>query len=268
MNFLWRITLLICLVVSSASGALSQGQITVKESTKLSVRKDSTLINNRVEKPKSLTFTASTDQRFFFFHDTRNNFGRRIPVGVYGIKAGFLFPARNHTNTQTGRLRASFKTGAGFYFVNQTIDRPGLLPGTSDAVKRHLRIVTGYFEKYLYRKHSIEVSVPLELGYGHSRYEEVSNQTAEAEIARGVFIPAGVGVLASYQFPAVRGFRPVHWFGINLLTGYRFILKKDIPDSQINYSGFYVSMGPSFFLENLTKDIKYWRNKRKAKKQK
>jgi len=216
-----------------------------------------------VDCPKSLTFTASTDQRFFFFKDTRNENGRRVPVGIYGLRAGFLFPSRHARNAGAGGVRAAFKAGVGFYFVNQTLNQPGLLPATSEAVTRHLRMVTAFFEPYLFRKKAIEVSLPIELGYGHSRYERSSDQSLNNEVARGIFLPAGVGVLGSYQFPSLRWFRPLHWFGFNVLTGYRFILKKDVPASQINYTGFYVSVGPSFFLENFTADFKRWQKKRK-----
>jgi len=266
MNRLWHLMLLVGLWICSLPTVVAQAKISVKEPTKLSSDKDSSATVAGVSAPKSLTFSASTDQRFFFFNDTRNDNGRRVPVSVYGVRAGFLFPVRHPERVKPGGMRAAFKTGVGFYFVNQTLDRPGLLPGTSEAVERHLRIVTGYFEPYLYRKKAIEISLPLELGYGHSRYEVGNDQSPDREVARGVFIPAGVGISGSYQFPNVRWFRPLHWFGFSLLTGYRFILKKDVPESQVNYSGFYVSVGPSFFLENLTSDIKYWRSKRKKKK--
>lgn len=219
-----------------------------------------------VSKPRTLTFTASTDQRFFFFSDTRNDDNRRIPVSVYGIRAGFLFPpTHNRPNLKSGRM-ASFKAGAGFYFINQHLDRPGLLPNTSESVTRHLRIATVYYERYWYRRKAFEISTPLEIGYGHSRYERNDDQAKDYEVARGVFLPLGVGVLGAYQFPTVRWLRPLHWFGVNMLVGYRFILKKDIPESQINYTGFYISVGPSFFLENLTADIKHWRQRRKQKR--
>ncbi|MBO0950726.1 hypothetical protein [Fibrella forsythiae] len=268
MKFIWHLLLLTGLYFSTLSAALSQAKININEPTRLEAAKNAPdSAKASVAKPKSLTFTASTDQRFFFFNDTRNDNGRRIPVSVYGIRAGFLFPVKHPENVKPGGMRAAFKTGAGFYFVNQTLDRPGLLPGTSEAIERHLRIVTVYFEPYLFRKNAIEVSLPLELGYGHSRYVQANSQSTESEVARGIFIPAGVGISGSYQFPRVRWFKPIHWFGINLLTGYRFILKKDIPESQINYSGFYISVGPSFFLENLTYDIGQWRKNRKKKKQ-
>lgn len=215
--------------------------------------------------PKSLTFTASTDQRFFFFNDTRTEDNRRIPVSVYGVRAGFLFPARHKRWALQDGRRASFKAGAGFYFINQRLDHPGLLPNTSASVTRHLRIGTVFYERYLFRRNAFEVTLPLEFGYGHSRYEVDDNGSDKHEVARGIFLPLGVGVSASYQFPTVRWLRPLHWFGVNILTGYRFILKKDIPESQINYTGLYLSVGPSFFLENLTADIKYWRQKRKRK---
>lgn len=217
-------------------------------------------------RPRSLTFSASTDQRFFFFNDTRTEDNRRKPVGVYGIRAGFLFPSRHpRAALQDGRS-ASFKAGAGFYFVNQQINKPGLLPNSSALYTRHLRIATVYYERYLLRRKSFEVSLPIEFGYGHSRYEINDEQSEKYEVARGIFLPLGVGVSASYQFPAIRWLRPLHWFGLNILTGYRFILKRDIPESQINYTGLYLSVGPSFFLENLTADIKRWRQNRKKKK--
>lgn len=217
------------------------------------------------DSPKSLTFTASTDQRFFFFNDTRTEDNRRVPVSVYGMRAGFLFPPQhNRSNLKGGRV-ASFKAGAGFYFVNQHLDIPGLLPNTEESVTRHLRIATVFYERYLLRWKALDVSMPIEIGYGHSRYERNDEQVGKHEVARGIFLPLGVGFSAAYQFPAVRWLRPLHWFGLNALAGYRFILKKDIPDSQINYTGLYISVGPSFFLENLTADLKYWHRKRKKK---
>ena len=250
----------------SASVVLAQSNASVEKPTRLSgtsLSPDST--QTRVGRPKSLTFTASTDQRFFFFNDTRNDNGRRIPVSVYGLRAGFLFPSRRSRSTDTGEIRAAFKAGIGFYFINQTLNRPGLLPATSEAVTRRLRMATVFFEPYLFRKKAIEISLPIELGYGHSRYERINDRSPDNEVARGVFLPAGVGVLASYQFPNPRWFRPLHWFGFNVLTGYRFVLKKDVPASQINYAGLFVSVGPSFFLENFTADVKQWRKKRKKK---
>ena len=156
-----------------------------------------------------------------------------------------------------------FIWGVGFYFINQVLDEPRLLPNTSESVTRHLRIVTLFYERYLLRRKAFEVRMPIELGYGHSRYELNDDQSDKHELARGVFLPLGVGVDAAYHFPTVRWLRPLHWFGVNFLTGYRFILKKDIPESNINYSGLYVSVGLSFFLENLTADIQYWRHNRK-----
>lgn len=239
----------------------AQSRVSVEKPTDLKRTNQPDTVSARSARPMSLTFTASTDQRFFFFNDTRNDDGRRVPVSVYGIRAGFLFPARHYRSELSGGRSASFKTGAGFYFVNQTLNRPGLLPNTSESVKRHLRIVTVYYERYLLRRGAFELSLPIEAGYGHSRYERLND--TEEEVARGIFIPLGIGVSAAYQFPTIRWLRPFHWFGFNVLGGYRFILKRDVPASHINYTGLYLSVGPSFFLENFTADVKAWRQKRK-----
>jgi hypothetical protein len=248
-----------CLYLSFSTCASAQSAMDVETPTAPTV--ETTHSSN----PNSLTFSASTDQRFFFFNDTRTEDNRRVPVSVYGLRAGFLFPAqRKRPALGSGRV-SSFKAGAGFYFVNQRLDIPGLLPGTSESVTRHLRIATVYYERYLLRRNAFEISMPIEFGYGHSRYERSDDQANKYEVARGIFLPLGIGLSASYQFPPIRWFRPIHWFGVNVLTGYRFILKKDIPDSQINYTGLYISVGPSFFLENLVADVKQWHQKRKKK---
>ncbi len=268
MSLLWRILLFGSIWGGVINKAVAQAEASVEKPTPLTVSADKSARlpdSASSTRPKSLTFTASTDQRFFFFNDTRNDENRRMPVSVYGIRAGFLFPSSHHRSAFKGGRTASFKAGAGFYFVNQTLDRPGLLPNTSASVTRHLRIVTGYYERYLLRRKSFEVSMPIELGYGHSRYELNDDSSNEHEVARGIFIPLGVGISSAYQFPNLRWFKPLHWFGFNVLAGYRFILKRDVPESQINYTGFYISVGPSFFLENLTYDIKHWRQRRKRK---
>lgn len=251
----------------TGSVALGQTTISVEKPTSLSTATNQPpdSARTRVGGPASLSFTASTDQRFFFFDDTRNQNGRRMPVVVYGIRAGFLFPCRHPRNATIDRSRAAFKAGAGFYFVNQTLNQPGLLPATTEAITRRLRIATAFFEPYLFNKGAIKVSLPVELGYGHSRYERSNDRSVKNEVARGFFVPVGVGVQGAYQFSALRWFRPFHWFGFNLLTGYRFVLKKDIPASQINYSGFYVSAGPSFYLDSFTTDYRQWRKKRRSK---
>ncbi|UFH56438.1 hypothetical protein [Spirosoma sp. KNUC1025] len=255
------------LLWSWAGGAAwAQPKAAVETKTHLKAPTGAHPDSSQVSNPKSLTFTASTDQRFFFFNDTRTEDNRRTPVSVYGIRAGFLFPPKRDRPALHGGRSASFKAGAGFYFINQQLDHPGLLPNTSESVTRHLRIGTVFYERYILRRKAFEVSLPLEFGYGHSRYEVNDEGAKKHEVARGIFLPLGVGVSAAYQFPLVRWLRPLHWFGLNFLTGYRFILKKDIPESQINYTGLYLSVGPSFFLENLTADIKYWRTKRKSKK--
>ncbi|WP_223860603.1 hypothetical protein [Spirosoma validum] len=266
MRFVWNLSLMYFFWLSVSTSASGQANASVEAQTRLNATSPHHPDTASTSTPKSLTFTASTDQRFFFFNDTRTEDNRRKPVSVYGIRAGFLFPPRrDRPALQSGRS-ASFKAGAGFYFINQQLDHPGLLPNTSESVTRHLRIGTVFYERYLFRRNAFEVSLPLEFGYGHSRYEVNDDGADKHEVARGVFLPLGVGVSAAYQFPFIRWFRPLHWFGLNMLTGYRFILKKDIPESQINYTGFYISVGPSFFLENLTADIKHWRQNRKKKK--
>jgi hypothetical protein len=181
MSRFWHLLLVCGMWTGSPFVGLCQTKVSVKAPTGLPSEKSETTGREsaRVESPKSLTFTASTDQRFFFFNDTRNDNGRRVPVSVYGLRAGFLFPSHRQNNAVPGGIRAAFKAGLGFYFLNQSLNRPGLLPATSEAVTRRLRIATAFFEPYLYRKNAVEISLPIELGYGHSRYERTNDQSDE-----------------------------------------------------------------------------------------
>jgi hypothetical protein len=262
MGQLWLLALLfVCL---ANSHGLAQTRASVERPTK--IPRKGLIDTTKVGSPSSLTFTASTDQRFFFFNDTRNERDRLTPISVYGVRAGFLFPPQQKRENLQGGRGASFKAGVGFYFLNQDIDQPGLLPDTRASITRRLRYGTLYYERYLLRRKAFEVSLPLEIGFGTSKYERNDVESNEYILARGNFIPVGVGVSAAYQFPSVRWFTPIHWFGLNMLVGYRYILKKDIPESQINYNGFYISVGPSFFLENMTADIKRWRKRHQQRK--
>lgn len=258
----WLIT--VVLVCLAGRYGLAQTRASVEKPTK--IPRKGLIDTTEVGSPSSLTFTASTDQRFFFFNDTRNERDRLTPISVYGVRAGFLFPPRHERAGFKGGRTASFKAGVGFYFLNQDIDQPGLLPDTRASITRRLRYGTVYYERYFLRRKSFEISMPLELGFGTSKYERNDNESDEHILARGNFIPIGVGVTAAYQFPSIRWFTPIHWFGLNMLIGYRYILKKDIPESQINYNGFYISVGPSFFLENMTADIKRWRKRHQQRK--
>lgn len=261
----WHVLLFSTIGAGVGSVGSAQTSVTAEKTIRQSPTTNQLPDSVRPARPRSLTLTASTDQRLSFFNDTRNENGRRIPVPVYGLRTGFLFPARHPRRVDGGGRSAAFKAGVGFYFVNQTLSQSGLLPGTSEAIRRRLRMATAFFEPYLFRQKAIQISLPVEVGYGHSRYERKNDQSLENEIARGFFLPAGVGVQALYQFPKLRRLRPFHWFGFSVLTGYRFILKKDIPASQINYSGLYISAGPSFFLDSFTTDYRRWRRTRRRK---
>ncbi|CCH51318.1 hypothetical protein BN8_00236 [Fibrisoma limi BUZ 3] len=206
-----------------------------------------------IERPTRATLIAETDQRFFFFSDSRNEANRWVPINVWGARVGMLLPA-------------AYKIGLGVYYANQRISKPGLIPETSASVRRQLRYLTAYYEPYLFRKKLWELSLLTELGWGYSQYERVDNPALEQEIAKGNFMPAGLGVSFSVKLPPIRGFRPIHWFGVNFLSGYRFILKKDIPASQINYNGLYYSIGPAFFLDRFTADFRAWNKQRKERR--
>lgn len=210
---------------------------------------DSLRRNERPTRPK---LVIETDQRFTFYRDSRNLQHRLEPINMWGARVGLLLPS-------------NVKVGIGGYYSDQRLRRTDLVPDLDARTRRHLYFLQGYVEPYFFRRKFWEFSTPVELGWGHSRYDLVDDQdqVRVAYVRRGWFIPLGVGASASVKFPPIGRFKPTRWFGLNFLVGYRFILRGDFPQGRSNYNGAYASVGPIFFFDRFTDDLKHWRKKRR-----
>jgi hypothetical protein len=175
--------------------------------------------------------------------DQRFSFIRKQPVNIWGQRIGILVNER-------------FKVGIGGYFTNQRFD------DNADYVRRKLYFGTVYFEPFLVRKKYWELSIVTEAGFGLSNvkvYESSSNRLDTAEVKD--FFPAGAGLSLSLKLPAFFGWRPFRWFGINGLVGYRY----DIDENALHtpYDGMFWSISGAIFLDRVSDDIHYWRQRKK-----
>ncbi len=204
------------------------------------------------EHPKRAKLVVETDQRFSFFADSRNEQDRLQPINTWGARAGFLLPS-------------NIKVGIGGYYADQRLNRTDLLPEVPTRTRRRLYSLTAYAEPYWFRRKFWEFSTPVEVGWGRSQYTLTDPVVGERTVLRGNFLPLGVGASVSFKFPPLRWFRPLRWFGVNLLGGYRFILRSDFPEAKVNYNGAYVSVGPIFFFDRFTDDFRAWRKRRREK---
>lgn len=203
------------------------------------------------DRSHSLKLVAEGDQRFFYFRDLRQIDNNRSYANIWGGRVGLLY-------------RDKFKTGIGYYFGRQRLNSIDLFPEPYIPFERRFNYATIFFEPFIFRRRYWEFSAPIEVGWGVSRYRASPPDPSIAAFRRGSFVPAGAGLSFSIKLPALNRFRAMSWFGINVMGGYRFILDKDFPPSQVDYRGFYYSVNPVFFLDRFTTDYKTWRRRRKS----
>lgn len=201
---------------------------------------------------KSANLTAGLDRRFLYLKDTKDLDGLKMPIRLTGARVGWWLSRRH-------------QLGLGYSFVRQPLKHYNLLdePIAFSAGLRRLSFFTVYYQPFLVRNEHWEISLPVDIGWGRSRYEYISEPVRGMLVKTGNFIPAGAGLSVTAWLPALPKFKPLHWLGLNVYAGYRTTLKKDFHDSKTNYSGFFYSIGPTFYLGRFWNDTQDWRRKHK-----
>ncbi|MFD2570405.1 hypothetical protein ACFSUS_07150 [Spirosoma soli] len=202
--------------------------------------------NEHPDKPK---FIFELDQRFFYFKDADLPLLRN-PINVWGARAGFLLPA-------------NVKVGIGYYFTGQQIHESW---EGYDVVYRRLQYATTYIEPYFFRRKYWELSLPLEVGLGAARYDVIDIDNQQADSRRTVAVPLSIGLSVSVKFPPLRGLRALRWFGVNLMSGYRYTLQQQVPIGPATLNGVYYSVSPAVFLDRFYEDFSAWRQARRERK--
>lgn len=201
------------------------------------------------ERPKKPRFIAELDQRFFYFKDRRQPLFSNS-TNVWGGRAGFLLPS-------------NIKVGAGYYFTNHDVAEPW---DGHQIIRRRLNYATAYVEPYFFRRTYWELSAPIEVGVGSVRYQFDNVDETLSHTVQTTVVPLSVGVSVSLKFPAVFNFKPVRWFGVNLITGYRYTLYDEAPTQRVTLNGLYYSISPAIFLDRIYADYEVWRKKHRSRK--
>ena len=201
--------------------------------------------NERSDKPK---FIIELDQRFYYFKDATPPLLSN-PTNIWGARMGFLLPI-------------NVKMGVGYYFTNQHLNEAW---EGYHLHNRRLNYATLYVEPYYFRRKYWELSSPIEVGLGAARYELTNTDTQQPDERRTMAVPLTVGLSVSVKFPSLRGLRPLRWFGINLLTGYRYTLQHNVPTGPSTLNGVYYSISPAVFLDRFYEDFSAWRKSRKRR---
>ncbi len=201
--------------------------------------------------------TVGLDIRFSALRDHNQESAN---VRIRGLRAGVIVETQK-----------AYKAGLGYYFLNTRTDNLRTQPDNSGLActgcyaTRKLDFGTAYFEPFWLRRQYWLVSTPLEIGYGRAaeRYYDAAAEIAQAGRSGG-FVPAGLSVSVILKPPAIRHFRPLQWFGLNALAGYRYVLEGK--DLAADYDGVFYTIRLAFFLNRLTDDVKDWRKARKKRR--
>lgn len=212
------------------------------------IKKDSSAADKN-ERPSKPRFIAELDQRFFYFKDRRQPLFSNS-TNVWGARAGLLWPS-------------NIKTGIGFYYASHAVDG---IWGGYQAIDRRLTYATVYVEPYFYRRRYWELSAPIEVGAGRVQYSFTHADQAQSRSSRSLIVPLTVGLSVSLKFPMLWGFKPLRWFGVNLITGYRYTLRDEVVSPQITLNGLYYSISPAIFLDRIYADYETWRKKHRQRK--
>nr|WP_293837375.1 hypothetical protein [uncultured Arsenicibacter sp.] len=202
--------------------------------------------------PTEPKLIAETDQRFFVFKSNLFPGPERLVTRVYGVRAGVFFPF-------------NVKVGAGAYLSWQRLSSfwDGYI-----LQRRQLEYLTLFVEPYYFRRRYWELSTPLEVGIGRTRYELIKVADSQPEVKRSMAYPLGLGVTVALKSQAFHHFRPFRWLGFSAEAGYRLTLQPDIPKAPISYNGFYYSLGPTLLVSRMYADYKAWRARKQHPKKK
>lgn len=201
--------------------------------------------------------TAGLDIRFSTLRDHNQESAN---VRIRGLRAGVIVETRK-----------AYKAGLGYYFLNTRTDNlrtqpnnPGLACTDCHATRK-LDFGTAYFEPFWLRRQYWLASTPLEIGYGRAteRYYDTAAEIRQTSRSGG-FVPVGLGVSVILKPPAIRHFRPLRWFGLNAVAGYRYVLEGK--DLAADYDGVFYTVRLAFFLDRFTDDALDWHKARKKRR--
>ncbi len=174
--------------------------------------------------------------------DNRNSVINKVPVSFKGIQIGIIL---HETNAM----------GLGFYAINQSSKKPYATKDGTVSAKKSLSMnyMTIFYIHSFIEKKYFELNVPVEIGLGGFKisYADSLSGKIYKQVSGGI-IPIGIGLQAI--------FKPTKWVGISLLVGYRAVAEKSVNQ---NFNGAYSSVGLSFDIRQIIRDIRYKGVKRK-----
>ena len=161
------------------------------------------------------TIKASLKQKPHLYgkFDTRNSFISNRRAKIFGVKMGLNYGNYLHIGVGYNQLNQPAKDfDKKFFYTNSN--------GFVDSTMAHLHLyyISAGIEYIYYRTKKWELSMPLQLGVGQTRYSYQANgeKKERSKSINFIYEPA---VSVQYKF--------VTWFGVGADVGYRFMFTAD-----------------------------------------
>ncbi|HWY11433.1 MAG TPA: hypothetical protein VN026_08915 [Bacteroidia bacterium] len=201
------------------------------------LKKDSSWIY----RPRKVFPLVAIDQRNSFLRTSRTV---NSPVNIWGVKGGVtLFDRHN--------------IGIGGYSIQNSSQRIRQRDGAQIKQNLTFQYLTVFYEYSFIETRWWEIGIPIEAGYGVYKVTG-TNVTADQilPVRKGGVFPMGTA-LDIY-------FKPTHWFAINIMGGYRYVLNNT---SRLNLNGWFYSVGGAIYIRQIFQDSRYFFKKRIYKRE-
>jgi hypothetical protein len=155
----------------------------------------------------SLLVSLEKKPKFDFRFDSRNSFITARKAKIFGFKIGYDYSE-------------TFKFGIGYNSLSSEISRLKVVSypdNTRDSAKAFLKFIyfSPYIEYVFHKSARWEHSIPVQIGFGNSRYEYETRNGIIREDYRPLIIYEPSMTTQYYVFP---------WFAVGVGLGYRLLL--------------------------------------------
>lgn len=234
MNLLYtlkKITGLAVLMLSTM-GLFSQEKLTKKQ-----LRDNFIKDSLKIIKPKLV--------RAQFRIDNRNIFFKGQSLNINGYDAGVL-------------LKEKLRVTLGYYTLNNKLSAYSKTVG-DDQYEREVRMNYATLNtEFIYKNtRFFSLGMPLEFGLGNNRLQYINSKNEPVEGQQSGFI-----FLTDFGLSAT--FKPIRWFGLKMLFGYRKTAYNQVKD--FNFDGIFTSIGLNVDVREIIRDIKLYKLRKRYDK--
>ncbi len=175
----------------------------------------------------SIRFSFSSRPKIDIKADARTSFITTKPARIFGIKVGLDFNSK-------------VKVGLGYNWLISEIkkDRNIVVDGNIEKIDSRLilRYISPYFEYTYYSSPKLELSIPVMVGFGFSRYTPADTFYK--------FLPDSDRRFVMFYEPYSIGlYKPIPWVGLGFGVGYRLLFFGNSGISENLNSPIYVLKG-------------------------